>query len=97
MAFGIPGHRLTANGSRHSWRPPPPTACTLSRGIRQGPSRLQAKDRKSSKASQSTPEASDHQGGDASTMRARAGGLGDARRTKPPGSGDAADLFLRSI
>lgn len=64
-------HSLTANGSRHSRCLL--TAYRLSRGTRQGPSRPQAKDRKSSRASHSTSQVSDHQGGDASTIRTRAG------------------------
>lgn len=48
-------------------------AYTLSKGILQGPSRLQARDKKLSRASQSTTQVSDHQGGSASTMRTLAG------------------------
>lgn len=62
---------LTTNGSRHS-------CCLLmayrlSSGILQGPSRPQARDRKLSRASQSTLEISDHQGGSDSTIRTLAG------------------------
>lgn len=88
-------HNLTANGSRHS-------GCLLmayrlSSGIRLGPSRLHAKDKKSSKASQSTRQVSDHQGGDASTISTRAGRLDEGHKTGLPASAHDPDLFLRRI
>lgn len=66
---------LTTNGNRHS-------CCLLmayrlSSGILQGPSRLQARERKLSRASQSTVQVSDHLGGSASTIRTLAGCRGN--------------------
>lgn len=62
---------LTTKGSRHS-------CCLLmayklSSGILQGPSRLQARDRKLSRASHSTVQVLDHQGGSASMISTLAG------------------------
>lgn len=89
---------LTTNGSKHS-------CCLLmayrlSRGILQGPSRLQASDRKLSRASQSTAQVSDQQGGNASTIRTLAGWRGneDDQKTKLPGLlEELVCLFLLSI
>lgn len=88
---------LTTNGSRHS-------RCLLmanrlSRGILQGPSRLDARDKKLSRASQSTVQVSDHQGGSASTIRTLAGcrGNDEDQKAKLPELEDAAALFLLSM
>jgi len=74
-------------------------AYRLSSGILQGPSRLQARDRKLSRASQSTGQVSDHQGGSASTIRTLAGCRGNEedQYTRLPELEEPAGLFLLSM
>lgn len=88
---------LTTSGNRHSRCLL--TAYRLSRGILQGPSRLEARDKKLSRASQRTVRVSDHRGGSASTIRTLAGcrGNDEDQKTKLGELEEAAALFLLSM